>query len=199
MKIKKLILALFVLISTNLIAQSEIRFGAKAGVNLTGFHTGKSANTDNVLFNIGGLAELNLSESFSLQAELLYNRKGGLFHVRNTGVAQFFSIDTKLDYIDLPIQAKFEFVKNLSLDIGPQIGFLINSKGEIVNSQNDSGEEVEFTNTNTVDFALNGGLSFKFNDNLFLQARYSYGLTEIFENERYKNSVVSLSLGYFFK
>ena len=151
MNIKKLISVLFVVVSTNSIAQSEIRFGTKAGVNLTGFHTGKSANTDNVLFNIGGLAELNISELFSVQAELLYNRKGGLFLIRNTGVSQFFTIDTKLDYIDLPIQAKFEFIKNLSLDIGPQIGFLINSKGEIVNSQNDNGEEVEFTNTNTVD------------------------------------------------
>lgn len=60
--------------------------------------------------------------------------------------------------------------------------------------------ESEFSEDDCVfDFALNGGLSFKFNDDLFLQARYSYGLTEIFENERYKNSVVSLSLGYFFK
>lgn len=196
MNIKKLCLVLLVLISTNLLAQNEIKFGAKAGVNLTGFHTGQSANTYNVLFNIGGLAELQLSNMFSLHVEALYNKKGGLYHVMTP---QFFSIDTKLDYIDIPIQAQFEFIKNLSIDFGPQIGFLINSKGEVVNSRNNNRQEVEFNNMNKIDLALNGGLTFRFNENLFLQARYSYGLTEIFDNEQYKNSVTSLSLGYFFK
>lgn len=198
MNIQKITLVLFVLISTNLIAQNDIRFGVKSGVNLTGFHTGKSADTDNVLFNIGGLAELDLTNSFSLQIELLYNKKGGLVLVRNVPVSQFYTIDTKLDYIDIPIQGKFEFIKNLSFDFGPQIGFLIISQGEIVNSQNDNGKKVELTNTNTIDFALNGGFSYKFDENFFLQARYSYGLTEIFNNKKYKNSVISLSLGYLF-
>ncbi|MBD0831647.1 porin family protein [Aestuariibaculum sediminum] len=198
MNIKRLTLIIFVIVTAKLIAQNNIRYGAKAGINLSGFHTGKSAFTDNVSFNIGGLAELELSESFSLQAELLYNKKGGLISIRNTNEPTI-SIDAKLDYIDIPIQAKFEFIKNLSFHFGPQIGFLIDSKGEIEYPQNNKGEEVEFTNTNTIDFALNGGLSLKFNESLFLQARYSYGLIEIFKNDRYKNSVVSLSLGYFFK
>lgn len=199
MNIQKMTLVIFVLISTNLIAQNHIRFGAKIGGNLTGFHTGKSADTDNVLFNIGGLAELDLTNSFSLQVELLYNKKGGLFLVRDVPVSQFFSVDTRLEYIDIPIQGKWEFIKNLSFDFGPQIGFLIDSEGEIVNSQNDNGKKIELsTITNTIDFALNGGFSYKFYENFFLQARYSYGLTEIFDNKKYKNSVISLSLGYLF-
>ncbi|KQC32280.1 hypothetical protein AAU57_02275 [Nonlabens sp. YIK11] len=180
-------------------AQNEVRFGGKAGANLSGFHTGKSANTDRVSFNIGGFAQFDLSESFSLQAELLYNKKGGLFRVDNNNVSQSFSIDTQLDYIDVPVLAEFEFLENLSFEFGPQIGFLISSKGKIVNSLNNNGEEVEISNTNTVDVAVNAGFSYEFNEELFLQARYSYGLAEVFENERYKNSVVSLSLGYFIK
>ena len=198
MSIKKFTKILLALISTSAIAQNEIRFGAKAGVNLTGFHTGKSAFTGNVLFTIGGLAELELSDSFSLQAELLYNKKGGTIKHRNESIFAY-DIKTKLDYLDLPIIVKYEFVRNMSFDFGPQIGFLINSKGKIENSLNDNGDEVELNNTNTIDFSLNGGLSFNFNENIFLQARYSYGFSEIFDDERYKNSVVSLSLGYFFK
>lgn len=198
MNIQRMIVVLFLLISTNSIAQNNIRFGVKAGGNLSGFHTEKSTDTDNILFNIGGLAELDLTNSFSIQVELLYNKKGGLILVRDVPVSQFYSIDTRLDYIDIPIQGKFEFIKNLSFDFGPQIGFLIDSEGEIVNSQNDNGKKVEFTDTNTIEFAFNGGFSYKFHENLFLQARYSYGLTEIFNNSKYKNSVISLSLGYLF-
>lgn len=198
MNIKKLTLILFVIISPNLIAQNGIKFGAKGGINLTGFHTGKSTSTDNVLFNFGGLAELNITDSFSLQTELLYDKKGGLVDVINTDFNGFFSIDTKLDYITIPIQGKFEFIKNLTFDFGPQIGFLINSSGEIVNSYENNGEEVEITDVNKIDFALNGGFTYKFSDKIFLQTKYSYGLTEVFKNKKYKNSLASLSLAYLF-
>ncbi|MFD2432209.1 outer membrane beta-barrel protein [Mesonia maritima] len=74
-----------------------------------------------------------------------------------------YSIETDLDYIDIPVQAKIYFLKNVSLDLGAQVGFLLNTKGKITNSQNNNGEEVEFKLTNTVDFGLNGVSSNKKN------------------------------------
>ncbi len=195
MNLKNLLLIFFTLIISNCIAQDEIKIGIKSGANLAGFRTGNGANTDNIGLSIGGIAELKLNKSFSLQAELLYDRKGGLVYVNSS---DFYSIDTKLDYINLPVLIKLYFLKNLSLDFGPQIGFLVNSKGEITNSQGNNEKEVEFNNTNNIDFSLNAGFSYIFNDKIFLQAKYSYGLTKIFKDRRYKNSLVNLSIGYIF-
>lgn len=42
-----------------------------------------------------------------------------------------------------------------------------------------------------------GGLEYQFQNGIFIQTIYSYGLTKLFENKDFKNSVVSLSIGYF--
>ena len=192
MYIKKLTLIIFVLISANLIAQNEITFGAKAGANFTGFHTGKSAGTNIIGINIGGMAEYELSDSFSIQAELLYNTRGGKVLGDGTNPNDF-GFDAKLSYLDIPIQGKFYFIEKMSFDFGTQFGFLINEKAEF-----DSGEEAELVGTKSFDFSINGGFSYKFENNLIIQTRYNFGLSELFENERYKNSMISLSLGYYF-
>jgi hypothetical protein len=44
---------------------------------------------------------------------------------------------------------------------------------------------------------VNAGLSYEFKKGIFIQGRYGYGLTELFDGKDYKNSCVSLSLGYF--
>ena len=38
----------------------------------------------------------------------------------------------------------------------------------------------------------------EFEKGIFIQGRYGYGLTEVFDDRNYKNSCISLSLGYFF-
>ncbi|WP_248723075.1 porin family protein [Seonamhaeicola sp. ML3] len=192
MNIKKLTLILFLFISTNLIAQNEIIFGIKAGGNFSGFHTGKSAGTDTFGISIGGMAEYELSSLFSLQAELLYNSRGGKFSGDGSNPNDF-GFDAKLSYLDIPVQGKIYFVEKMSFDFGTQFGFLINDKGELY-----SGEEVDLVNTNTVDLSINGGFSYKFENNMVIQTRYNFGLTEVFENERFKTSMISLSLGYYF-
>ena len=198
MNIKHLTLLLFLLSTINIIGQNEFRYGIKAGANFTGFHTENKTSLDNFGINIGGIAEIQLSELFSIQAELIYNRKGGLFNVNNASFTQFFTVDTQLDYIDVPIQGKLSFIKNLSLDVGPQIGFLIKDKGEIVSHENRNGENVKFRNINKIDLSLNCGLTYEFYDNLFMQARYNHGFTEIFDTWSDKNSAISLSVGYLF-
>lgn len=145
-------------------AQKSLHLGVKAGVNLTGFHTSSSINSGNSGINFGGLAELQLNDLFSLQSEIIYNRKGELFDVRDGSFSEFYTIKTDLDYIDIPIQAKIHVLKKVSLDLGAQVGFLWNSTGEITNSQNNNGEEVEFTSANTLDAGVNGGFTIKFHE-----------------------------------
>ena len=94
-------------------------------------------------------------------------------------------------YIDIPIIAKIYIGDKFSFEVGPQFGFNISEKTEF----NDSEIESE---TNTLDTAIVGGFGYQFEQGLFIQARYGYGLSEVFEDDKYKNSVISLSLGYKF-
>lgn len=183
---------LLLMLSSMITAQNELSLGIKGGLNFSGFHTGQSAGTNIFGINIGGMAEYELSDSFSIQAELLYNSRGGKVLGDGTNPNDL-GFDAKLSYLDIPIQGKFYFIENLSFDFGTQFGFLINEKAEL-----NSGEEVELYGTKSFDLSINGGFSYKFENNLIIQTRYNFGLIEIFENERYKNSMISLSLGYYF-
>jgi hypothetical protein len=70
-------------------------------------------------FHAGAYAQLRVSNSFSVQPELLYSRKGYL--ADGTDV----SPSIKLDYIDLPILAVYNLSYRWSVHAGPQLGFLV--------------------------------------------------------------------------
>jgi hypothetical protein len=179
------------MLSTLSIAQSELTFGVKGGANFTGFHTGSSTFSSEFGINLGGIAEYSLSDRFSIQAELLFNQKAGTFTIRDNSNFVLGSVVSKLGYIDIPIIAKIYIGDKFSFEVGPQFGFNISEKTEF----NDSEIESE---TNTLDTAIVGGFGYQFEQGLFIQARYGYGLSEVFEDDKYKNSVISLSLGYKF-
>lgn len=204
MKLKKLTLVIITLFGMNAFAQKNINFGAKVGVNFAGFRTGESTFTSRIGFNIGAMSELKISDLISVQGEIIYNRRGGNFSVNqnlpypNNHLKTYYV--TTLDYIDIPIQGKIYFLKKMSVDFGPQIGFLINDKVEIDDgiSNGENGDEVEFDNIQSIDFALTGGFSYKFESNIIIQTRYNFGLTQVIKDAKYKNSMISLSFGYYF-
>lgn len=83
--------------------------------------------------------------------------------------------------------AKIYLTDAFSLELGPQASFLVSEKNDF-----------DIENAETFDFALNAGLGFKITKNLFIQGRYSLGLTEVSKNAESKNSVFSLSAGLMF-
>jgi len=211
---KKTILALALALGMFSGNGQEINFGAKAGLNLASF-TGDETGDDlknRTGFHIGAVAEFSLSEKFSLQSELLYSTQGSKFEFIQSGVN--FSFDNKstiiLDYITLPIMAKYYVAKGLSVEAGPQIGFLLSAEEEIefnqtIDGQTDSGfEERDIKDLiSNVDFGVNFGLGYKLENGLNFVARYNLGLTNIYDfegsnNFKRQNSVFQFSVGYSF-
>ena len=97
-------------------------------------------------------------------------------------------IKNELGYISLPVLAKFYLTKDkLSLELGPQASVLVSERNEV------SAED-----SNTFDFAVAGGLSYKITDGLFVSGRYAAGLTEPKKDADVKNSVIQFSIGYLF-
>jgi len=171
-------------ISQQLSAQ-EVKLGTKVGLNISNFSGGDADRNSLIGFHVGFISEISLSEKFSLQPELLYTQQGS--------EAQDV-VKVKLDYISVPVMAKFYVADNFSIEVGPQASFLVSDKGDY----NDSSIPDEDTDAANFDFGANVGLGYKLGSNLFTQVRYNFGITTIAENPDIKNSVFQISLGYIF-
>ena len=221
---KKLFLTVFSLIAFIADAQ-DFSFGIKAGANFAAI--GKS---DEPLFDPadafdipelnfvsssggdnGGLtaiyfgvyAEIPVSKAFSIQPELLYSRQGGtqdgslVFQEGNVNYESTFN----LSYLTVPVMAKFYVAKGLSLEAGPQIGFLLKSEVDIeVNNALFASSTTEDVKdfTKSTDFAFNIGAGYQLNSGLNFNLRYNIGLTDAYEDIDAKNSVFQVGVGYTF-
>ena len=179
---KKLLLSAVIAVfaMSNVNAQ-EVKFGAKAGVNFASLGGDDSDGLDGrTSFHVGAVAEIGISEKFAVQPELVYSSQG-------------FSVDDenlKLDYINLPILAKFFVAEGFSIEVGPQVGFLISADAE--------GEDVKDLFKST-DFSGALGLGYKLESGLNFAARYNLGLGNVVDGDGdLKNNVIQLSVGYFF-
>jgi hypothetical protein len=165
-----------------------IKIGIKGGLNVSNLMGDVKDVAIRTSIHAGLVAEIIVNDKFSIQPELLYSGQGA--SDTSTGGGRI-----KLDYITLPVLGKFPIAKNLSLETGPQIGFLVSGKEKT----NDSNETIP--NTKTIDFGLNAGLNYELNNGVFFQARYNLGLTDIGfygDNERASNAVIQFSIGKLF-
>lgn len=139
------------------------------------------------------------SESFGLQIEALYSQQG----LQSDATAFFPVANLKLDYLNIPVMAKFYILKSgLAIELGPKIGFIVNEEFEV-------GNEVitDDLNANKVDLSAAAGLSYKFKagvlEGLSFSTRYTHGLNNVYDdNETFGDNVnninLQFSLGYSF-
>ena len=165
-----------------------IKLGIKGGLNISNLMGDVEDVAIRTSIHAGLVAEIIVSDNFSIQPELLYSGQGASATFEGGG--RF-----KLDYITLPVLAKFPIAKSLSIETGPQVGFLISGKYK----DNDSNDKIE--DVKTIDFGLNAGLNYELNNGVFFQARYNLGLTDIGvagDNNRASNAVIQFSVGKLF-
>lgn len=165
-----------------------IKIGIKGGLNVSTLMGDVKDVAVRTSIHAGLVAEIIVNDKFSVQPELLYSGQGASATFEGGG-------RYKLDYITLPVLAKFPIAKNLYLETGPQVGFLISGKFK----DNDSNKTIP--DTKAIDFGLNAGLNYELNNGVFFQARYNLGLTDIGfygDNERASNAVIQFSIGKLF-
>ena len=187
---KKVLLSI-VMVALGFTASAQASFGAKAGVNLATINSVLDARTS---FHIGGVAEFAISEKFSFQPELLYSAQGA--KVEEDG----YKVTLKMDYLNIPLMAKYYVTEGLSFEVGPQVGFLLSAK--VKEEYDGDSETVDIKDSmNSVDFGLNFGLGYKLESGLNFGAKYNLGLSEINEKnegDKETNGVFQISIGFFF-
>lgn len=186
----------------------KAKFGIKGGMNISNW-AGDTDGMDvksKIGFNVGGFAEIKLSDKFAIQPELLYSAQGmKLDNIPLDIEGSDYSVDStfKLVYINIPVMFKFYVAEKFNLEAGPQVGFLTSAKVKVTVDGFGSSTESVKENFESVDFGLNFGAGYYFTEHFFANARYNLGLSNIAkteggENTTINNSVFSLNVGYKF-
>lgn len=183
----------------------QIRFGIKAGANLSKFGELKFADEyynskHKVGFQAGVYAEIPLGASFAFLPEATFTQKGG--KVEETVLGTTGKIESTVNYIDVPFMLGFRATPELTIFAGPQVSFLVSQKTTFhVNGE----EQDDDTSTDNLSKSLAGGaagIGYRIGDNLNINARYMMDFQnaskEDIGQDRAKNSGFALSLGYSF-
>lgn len=204
---KKLLLIVGVAVFTLSAQAQEIRMGAKAGLNMASIGGDGTGGLDGrTSFHIGGLVEIPISEKFSVQPELLYSAQGAKSKESETFMGETFSAEVtlKLDYINVPVMAKYYVIEGLAVEAGPQFGILVSAKEDYEISgggESESGSEDVKDDFNTLDMALGLGASYRLNMGVFFGLRYNLGFSNIYKDSgdfKNQNNVFQISAGYTF-
>jgi hypothetical protein len=194
---KKVVLFLTMALTTAMISaqawSDNFQLGIKGGLN---FATVAGDNFDSpdgrTSFYAGLLAEAPLTDRVSLQPEVFYSAQGfDITDEPNSPDAQF-----QLDYIQVPLVLKLYLLDGLNIQAGPQFGFKINEETDL--DPTEDGGDIGSDAIKDFDFQVTAGAEYKFAARFFVQARYSYGLSEIIENFDVHNSVLSAGIGFMF-
>lgn len=166
--------------------------GIKGGYNVSSVSFDGSSETAKLHgFHIGVYGESYIGNYFSIQPEILYSQQGYKIIDKNGTYTQ------KLDYINIPLMLKMYPVKSFFLEAGPQIGFSISHKETF-----DSGfilydTSKEF-NPSNFDWGVNLGAGFKSDAGISLGARYHIGQSDIYNQDKPKNRVWQIYIGFEF-
>jgi|SRR5690554_2876445 hypothetical protein len=185
---KILLFAAFAVFAFTTAQSQEIRFGAKAGLNIAslgGDGYGVGSLGSRTSFHLGGLAEIPLHEKFALQPEVLYSSEGADWSFGLAGN------NIKLDYIRVPVLAKYYIIEGLSGELGPTFGLLMSAK---------AGDEDVKKQMKGFDAGLAIGATYRLNMGVFFSLRYNKGLLNVHDTSDFKqqSNVFQISAGYSF-
>ena len=182
------------------------KFGLKGGLNLSNLYVDNVQDENmKTSFNLGLYAKIPVAKGFSIQPELIYSGKGAKLTYNNvllgTGEYRF-----NLNYVEVPVLAVVNIVKNLNLQAGGYASYLATANISRLNSSAGTVDKIKDLKTddfNRFDYGLAGGLGLDV-QNFTIGARYNYGLKEVGKGntsvagqvtKNSKNSVISLYIG----
>lgn len=203
------------LIGVSQVHAQTMDIGAKAGVNFANIGGDTEFDFEGKTgYHAGIIAEILFSERFSLQPEFLYSAQGAKMEVSGNelGIPYRLESNISIDYLDVPVLAKYYVIDGLSLELGPQVGFLLKGEQEYdisIGGDTETATEDIKNDLETFVFGLAAGVGYKINDGVVINARYILGLSNIqksdesFDEENLKdislkNYVLQFSLGYMF-
>lgn len=183
---KKLLIAALLFASTGAMAQ-KFQLGLKGGLNISTFTQQPVQNVKKsalMSFTGGGFINFMIGNNFSIQPDVLFVTQG--VKIDSSGNKS----DLKVNYLSIPVMAKFKFNSGLFVEAGPQVSFKL-------------GEEAENSSVDNfakgLDLAVGAGLGYHSKSGFGLGARYLAGISKVgdfnetaLRNPDFKNSAVQI-------
>ncbi|WP_339874352.1 porin family protein [uncultured Algoriphagus sp.] len=183
---KKLLVLFFVL---GLFSTANAQFGVRAGLNSANFTDFES--DPRAGFHVGAYFRKDLG-LISIEPGLQYSQKG---HERVGATGSPAVKNERLNYVDLPVLLRVNFLPFLNVFAGPQGSVLVSRKLEYV----DGSTETTTEPIKGYDIAGVVGVGAKLPLGLNAQVSYDIGLQSAnYYNQDVKNNVLKLSIGYDF-
>lgn len=207
---KKSILFALAMFFFSTISNAQLRFGVKAGTNLSNF-----ASASSVLDQVKGATNYQFGVlfqakafGFAIQPEILYSVKSGQFS--NTKASDIISgtdIEYQSNNIEIPVNLQFGLdmgPARIFLQGGPYVSFLTSA---LVNGSVDTYDRIK-ENMNTFDYGVGAGVGAEVM-NLQLTVKYDWGLSKLGKESmlagenvnpfnELQNRNLSISLAYLF-
>ncbi|MDR1756960.1 MAG: PorT family protein [Culturomica sp.] len=205
---KKMMIVVALVAMSATAAFAQFSYGVKGGLNFSSVSNMDKLLGDNTKmkpsFYLGAFAEYKVNDFFGISPELVYSRQGLAADVEMEylGFEEEGDVKTKyrLNYLNVTVLAKFYVLEGLSVDFGPQFGFLLSSKLYMEAGGEDETEDMKDTNKG-FDLSVGLGLTYNFNQ-FFVQGRYNLGLTDVAKDnesdDKFRNNVIQFGVGYRF-
>ena len=203
---KKIVIALMctILATGAAMAQEKFTFGPKIGVDYTHYWGENVEHGGHLNYQAGVFMEYRFTSKFSIAPEVVFAAQGGKYDFKRNieGIDVELKETDHVNYINVPVMLKYYVAPALSIDFGPQVGFNVYSKNTI-EGKVEKLKEKETTDmkkyTKTVDFGLGLGLTYNITEEVFIQARYTMGLTKVFNlDDDSKNGNGQIAIGFRF-
>ncbi|WP_273568833.1 porin family protein [Maribacter halichondriae] len=210
-----LLFSLFCFLVTFNIGAQDIHFGVKGGLNYSSIIGNLTEGLKFRFSGHGGIfLQMELSDKFALQPEVLYSSQGfqystDLAAIQNGTVIagdNDFRTNVQLNYLTVPILGKFALGNEVTLDFGPQFGFLLNQVTKIKNLDELEDSNTDERNLVSGDFQLDYGaaigLGIKVNEQFSVSPRFYIGLRNrlngLPDTMQNYNVAIQLSVNYTF-
>lgn len=179
---KKLVLILFAAISFATVHAQSVAFGLKGGLNLStitvsnGFNGYSYSSLAN--FNAGAFLKIGVVRGFAVQPEVYYSGQG--FKSADGSGGEY---SEHVNYLNIPVLAKFTHRSGLYLETGPQFGVKVNAKDV------ENGVSTDVSSAyNSGDLSWVFGAGFKIPlSPVGLDFRYNLGITNVANDSYYGN------------
>ena len=102
------------------------------------------------------------------------------------GGCKIKDVDSKfnMNYVNIPVMAKFYVTKGLSLNAGLQLGFMTSAKLTDVQLIGGPKQDVDIKELcNKTDFSIPLSIAYEFENGLSFEARYNAGVTNVFKDD----------------
>ncbi|MHA7057179.1 porin family protein [Aquimarina sp. M1] len=180
----KILLIIFtLLINIVTLKGQESRYGIRIGANVSAINSDDitgDLDQSRIGLVVGFLADFRLTDKLRLQPEFQYSGQGNK------------DKDLRIDYLQVPVLLKYNITDLFNIQLGPQAGI------KIWEWEDNQGGNTDF---GTFDFAGVIGVGANITDNFFVDLRYAFGLSNVFDdgaglNIDGTNRNIQLSVGY---